>query len=181
MTGPIIYTVEYLLKLLIYSKCIEIAFLKCQHKLTIPLKLFGPEKHWNRLIYRYKRQCSFFPVFVCFSADAFEISERQNNPVFAKPGGSVTFICPYDIGGLVQQVKWERIKAGGTDTIVLCTSVGGRSFGSDFKNRALVDCSGQASSTVVIQNITASDYTTYRCVATGRNKTFEMSFTVVGK
>lgn len=119
-------------------------------------------------------------IEVIHPADAFEISERQNNPVFAKPGGSVTFICPYDIGGLVQQVKWERIKAGGTDTIVLCTSVGGRSFGSDFKNRALVDCSGQASSTVVIQNITASDYTTYRCVATGRNKTFEMSFTVVG-
>uniref|UniRef100_A0A8V0X9K6 CD226 molecule n=1 Tax=Gallus gallus TaxID=9031 RepID=A0A8V0X9K6_CHICK len=118
-------------------------------------------------------------IEVIHPADAFEISERQNNPVFAKPGGSVTFICPYDIGGLVQQVKWERIKAGGTDTIVLCTSVGGRSFGSDFKNRALVDCSGQASSTVVIQNITASDYTTYRCVATGRNKTFEMSFTVV--
>ncbi|XP_021242013.1 CD226 antigen isoform X2 [Numida meleagris] len=111
--------------------------------------------------------------------DAFEISERQNNPVFAKPGGSVTFTCPYDIGGSVQQVKWERIKANGTDTIVLCNSLGRKSFGSDFRKRALVDCSGQASSTIVIQNVTASDFTTYRCVATGRNKTFEMSFTVV--
>uniref|UniRef100_A0A8C2T576 CD226 molecule n=1 Tax=Coturnix japonica TaxID=93934 RepID=A0A8C2T576_COTJA len=111
--------------------------------------------------------------------DAFEMSERQNNPVFAKPGGSVTFTCHYDIEGSVQQVKWERIKAGGTDTIVLCTSVGGRSFGSDFRNRAQVDCFGRASSTIVIQNVTASDFATYRCVATGRNKTFEMCFTVV--
>ncbi|OXB69758.1 UNVERIFIED_CONTAM: hypothetical protein H355_010173, partial [Colinus virginianus] len=111
--------------------------------------------------------------------DAFEISERLNKPVFAKPGGSATFTCPYDVGGSVQQVKWERIKAGGTDTIVLCNSSGRQSFGSDFKNRVLVDCSGLASSTIVIQNVTASDFATYRCVATGRNETFEMSFTVV--
>ncbi|XP_031444879.1 CD226 antigen isoform X1 [Phasianus colchicus] len=118
-------------------------------------------------------------IEVIHPADAFEISERQNNLMFAKPGGSVTFTCPYDIGGLVQQVKWERIKAGGTDTIVLCNSVGEQRFGSAFIKRALVDCSGQASSTIVIQNVTVSDFAKYRCVATGRNKTFEMSFTVV--
>ncbi|NXJ13012.1 CD226 protein, partial [Odontophorus gujanensis] len=118
-------------------------------------------------------------IEVIHPADAFEISGSLNNPVFAKPGGSVTFTCPYDVGGSVQQVKWERIKAGGTDTIVLCNSLGRQSFGSDFKNRVLVDCSGLTSSTIVIQNITASDFVTFRCVATGRNKTFEMSFTVV--
>ncbi|NXC40674.1 CD226 protein, partial [Penelope pileata] len=112
-------------------------------------------------------------------ADAFEISETQSNPVFTKPGENVAFTCPHSIGDSVQQVKWERIKADGTDTIVLCNSSGGRRFGSDFKKRALVDCSGQASSMIVIQNVTASDFARYRCMATGRNKTYVMSFTVV--
>ncbi|KFV89062.1 CD226 antigen, partial [Fulmarus glacialis] len=111
--------------------------------------------------------------------DAFEVSEKQNNPVFTKPGGNVTFTCPYKIGDSVQEVMWERIKADQVDTIVLCSSSGKQSFGSDFKERTLVDCSDQANSMIVIQNVTASDFATYRCVATGRNKTYDvMSFTV---
>ncbi|NXI63215.1 CD226 protein, partial [Anseranas semipalmata] len=112
-------------------------------------------------------------------ADAFEISEKQNNPVFTKPGGTVTFTCPYNIGDSVQQVMWERIKEDRIDTIVLCNSLGGRRFGSDFKTRVLVDCSDQTSSVIVIQNITASDFATYHCVATGKNKTYVMSFTLL--
>ncbi|XP_009469616.1 PREDICTED: CD226 antigen [Nipponia nippon] len=111
-------------------------------------------------------------------ADAFEVSEKQNNPVFTKPGGNVTFTCPYKIGDSVQQVMWERIKADQVDTIALCSSSGEQSLRSDFKERTLVDCSDQANSMIVIQNITASDFATYRCVATGRNKTYVMSFTV---
>ncbi|KAM9302549.1 LOW QUALITY PROTEIN: CD226 antigen [Morus bassanus] len=110
--------------------------------------------------------------------DAFEVSEKQSNPVFTKPGGNVVFTCPYKIGDSVQQVMWERIKADQVDTIVLCSSSGKQSFGSDFKERTLVDCSDQANSMIIIQNITASDFATYRCVATGRNKTYVMSFTV---
>ncbi|XP_050746828.1 CD226 antigen [Gymnogyps californianus] len=113
-------------------------------------------------------------------ADAFEVSEKQNNLVFTKPGGNVAFTCPYKIGDSVQQVMWERIKGDRVDTIVLCNSSGKQSFGSDFKERTLVDCSDPANSMMVIQNITASDFATYRCVATGRKKTYVMSFTVAG-
>ncbi|NXC21669.1 CD226 protein, partial [Corythaeola cristata] len=127
----------------------------------------------------YKFFVVFFFFCVCFSTDAFEVSERQNNPMFTKPGGNVTFTCPYKIGDSVEQVMWERIKADRVDTIVLCTSSGKKIFGSDFKERTRVNCPDQASSMIIIQNITASDFATYRCVATGRNKTYVMSFTVV--
>ncbi|XP_067148257.1 CD226 antigen, partial [Apteryx mantelli] len=111
-------------------------------------------------------------------ADAFEGPEKENNPVFTEPGGNVTFTCPYNIGGSVQQVMWERIKADRIDSIVLCNTLGEKSFGSDFEERTLVDCTPEASSTIILQNITASDFAMYRCVATGRNKTYAMSFTV---
>ncbi|KFQ63104.1 CD226 antigen, partial [Pelecanus crispus] len=117
-------------------------------------------------------------VIEIIQPDVFEVSEKQNNPMFTKPGGNVTFTCPYKTGDSVQQVMWERIKADQVDTIVLCNSSGKQSFGSDFKERTLVDCSDQANSMIVIQNITTSDFATYRCVATGRNKTYVMSFTV---
>nr|XP_009671627.1 PREDICTED: CD226 antigen [Struthio camelus australis] len=111
-------------------------------------------------------------------ADAFEVPEKQNNPVFREPGGNVTLSCPYKIGGSVQQVVWERIKADRIDSIVLCNSLGQKNFGSDFEERTLVDCAPEASSMIVVQNITASDTAIYRCVATGRNKTYAMSFIV---
>ncbi|KAM6104671.1 CD226 antigen [Theristicus caerulescens] len=117
-------------------------------------------------------------VIEIIQPDAFEVSEKQNNPVFTKPGRNVTFTCPYKTGDSVQRVMWDRIKADQVDTIALCSSSGEQSFGSDFKERTLVDCSDQANSMIVIQNITASDFATYRCVATGRNKTHVMSFTV---
>lgn len=101
--------------------------------------------------------------------------------MFTKPGGNVTFICPYNRRDSVQQVVWERIKADCIDTIVQCNSLGGQRFGADFKKRALVDCSDQASSMIVIKNVSVSDFATYRCVATGRNKTYVMSFTMLGK
>ncbi|NXC75116.1 CD226 protein, partial [Anhinga anhinga] len=132
-----------------------------------------PDGVWEKII-----EIVFVVFFVFFSTDAFEISEKQNNPVFTKPGGNVAFTCPYKIGDSVQQVMWERIKADQVDTIVLCNSSGKRSFGSDFKERTLAHCSDQANSMIIIQNITASDFATYRCVATGRNKTYVMSFTV---
>ncbi|KAM6373422.1 LOW QUALITY PROTEIN: CD226 antigen [Alca torda] len=117
-------------------------------------------------------------VIEIIQPDAFEVSEKQDNHVFTKPGGNVAFTCPYKIGDSVQQVLWERIKADQVDIIVLCHSSGKQRFGSDFKERTLVDCSDQANSMIVIQNITDSDFATYRCVATGRNKTYVMSFTV---
>ncbi|KAM6276062.1 CD226 antigen isoform 4-T4 [Spheniscus humboldti] len=117
-------------------------------------------------------------VIKIIQTDAFEVSEKQDNPVFTKPGGNVAFTCPYKIGDSVQQVMWERIKPDQVDTVVLCNLSGKQSFGSDFKERTLVDCSDQANSMIVIQNFTASDFATYRCVATGRNKTYVMSFTV---
>ncbi|XP_072707690.1 CD226 antigen [Ciconia boyciana] len=117
-------------------------------------------------------------VIEIIQPDAFEVSEKQNNPVFTKPGGNVTFTCPYKIGDSVQQVMWERIKADQVDTIALCNSSGKQSFGSDFEAHTLVDCSDQANSMIIIQNITTSDFATYRCIATGRNKTYVMSFTI---
>uniref|UniRef100_A0A8C0I8P5 Ig-like domain-containing protein n=1 Tax=Bubo bubo TaxID=30461 RepID=A0A8C0I8P5_BUBBB len=108
------------------------------------------------------------------------VSAKQTNPVFAKPGRNVALTCPYKTGDSVQQVMWERIKADQVDTIVLCNPSGKQSFGSDFKERTLVDCSDQANSMIVI-HITASDFATYRCVATGRNTTYVKTYTVAGK
>uniref|UniRef100_A0A8C8EC60 Ig-like domain-containing protein n=1 Tax=Otus sunia TaxID=257818 RepID=A0A8C8EC60_9STRI len=96
------------------------------------------------------------------------------------PGQNVALTCPYKTGDSVQQVMWERIKADQVDTIVLCNPLGKQSFGSDFKERTLVDCSDQANSMIVIQNITASDFATHRCVATGRNTTYVKTYTVAG-
>uniref|UniRef100_A0A8C6Z795 Ig-like domain-containing protein n=1 Tax=Nothoprocta perdicaria TaxID=30464 RepID=A0A8C6Z795_NOTPE len=110
--------------------------------------------------------------------DVFEVPERQNNHVLTKPEENVTFTCPYNIGGPVQQVMWERIKVDQMDFIVLCNSLGQKSFGSDFEERALVDCTSKTSTMMVLQNVTASDFAMYRCVVTGRNKTFAMSFIV---
>uniref|UniRef100_A0A8C6Z759 Ig-like domain-containing protein n=1 Tax=Nothoprocta perdicaria TaxID=30464 RepID=A0A8C6Z759_NOTPE len=112
--------------------------------------------------------------------DVFEVPERQNNHVLTKPEENVTFTCPYNIGGPVQQVMWERIKVDQMDFIVLCNSLGQKSFGSDFEERALVDCTSKTSTMMVLQNVTASDFAMYRCVVTGRNKTFAMSFIVTG-
>ncbi|XP_074733522.1 CD226 antigen [Strix uralensis] len=117
-------------------------------------------------------------VIEIIQTDAFEVSAKQTNPVFAKPGRNVALTCPHKIGDSVQQVMWERIKADQVDTIVLCNPSGKQSFGSDFKERTLVDCSDQANSMTVIQNITASDFATYRCVATGRNTTYVKTYTV---
>ncbi|KAM9024756.1 LOW QUALITY PROTEIN: CD226 antigen [Ara ararauna] len=105
-------------------------------------------------------------------------SQKQNSLMFNKPGENVAFTCPYKIRDSVLQVMWERIKADQVDIVVLCSSSGKQSFGSDFKERTLVDCSDQANSKIVIPNITASDFATYCCVATGRNKTHVMIFTV---
>ncbi|KGL77539.1 CD226 antigen, partial [Tinamus guttatus] len=110
--------------------------------------------------------------------DDFEVPEKQNNHVFTEPGGNVTFTCPYNIGSPVQQVMWERIKINQMDFMVLCNSLGQKSFGSDFEGRTLVDCTSKTSSMMVLQNVTASDFAMYRCVVTGRNKIFAMSFTV---
>ncbi|KAM6087634.1 LOW QUALITY PROTEIN: CD226 antigen [Chlamydotis macqueenii] len=112
--------------------------------------------------------------------DAFEVSEKLNNPVFTKPGGNVTFTCPDEFGDSAQQVMWERTKEH-VDIIALYSSSGKQSFGSDFKECTLVDCSDQANSKILIQNITAcpSDFATCNCIDTGRNKTYVISFTVV--
>uniref|UniRef100_A0A8V5G4K3 Uncharacterized protein n=1 Tax=Melopsittacus undulatus TaxID=13146 RepID=A0A8V5G4K3_MELUD len=123
----------------------------------------------------------FWVFFVFFPINVFGESQKQSNLVSNKPGENVAFTCPYKIGDSVLQVMWERIEADQRDIVVLCSSSGKQSFGSDFKEHTLVDCSDQENSNIVIPNITASDFATYPCVATGRNKTHVMIFTVAGK
>ncbi|NWI52013.1 CD226 protein, partial [Calyptomena viridis] len=111
---------------------------------------------------------------LCFSTDIFQASEKQNNPA----EGNVAFTCPYEIGNLVQQELWERIKADWADIVVLCNSSGKQSFGSDFKGHTVVDYSDQSNSGIVFQNITTSNFATYCSVASGRNKTYVKISTV---
>ncbi|TRZ14953.1 hypothetical protein HGM15179_012149, partial [Zosterops borbonicus] len=100
-----------------------------------------------------------------FSTDAFEVSGKQNNSRFTKPGGNVAFTCPCEIGDSVQQVMWERIKADWADIVILCNASGKQSFGSDFKECTPVDCSDQENPRTVFQNVTASDFALYFHVA----------------
>ncbi|KAM6135454.1 LOW QUALITY PROTEIN: CD226 antigen [Pterocles gutturalis] len=102
----------------------------------------------------------------------FEVSQKQNNHVFTKPGGRCRFTCPKSEES-VQQVMWERINADWVDTGVLCSLSEKQSL-VQFKECRLVDCSNQTNPVIVIENITASDFATYHCVATGR-KTYVMS------
>lgn len=86
--------------------------------------------------------------FVFFPTIVFGESQKKTNLVFNKPGENVAFTCPYKIGESVLQVMWERIKADWVDVVVLCSSTGKQSFGSDFKEHTLVDCSDQANSKI---------------------------------
>lgn len=99
------------------------------------------------------------------------MSGKQNNSMFTKPGGKVAFTCPCKIGESVQRAMWERIKVDWVDIVILCCSSGKQSFGLDFKECTLVDCSDQENSRTVFQNTTASDFALHFRVAAGRNKT----------
>ncbi|KAM7071290.1 LOW QUALITY PROTEIN: uncharacterized protein M8220_006982 [Acridotheres tristis] len=98
---------------------------------------------WMQLNVTHKENTAVLhPVYGTHTKDAFEVSEKQNNPMFTKPGGNVAFTCPYKIGDSVQEM-WERIKADWVDIVILCNSSGKQSFGSDFKECPPVDCSDQ--------------------------------------
>lgn len=45
-----------------------------------------------------------------FSTDAFEVSEKQNNPMFTWLGGNIAFTCPDKIGDSVQRVIGKGLK-----------------------------------------------------------------------
>nr|XP_042716337.1 CD226 antigen isoform X2 [Chrysemys picta bellii] len=109
--------------------------------------------------------------------DSFEVPVPPTNHTIIEPGGNVTFRCPYSVGSLVQQVMWERIKVDRMDTIVLCNLSEGKTYGSDYQERAMIDCATQESDILVIQNVTSSDSGIYRC-RYGGNKTHVMSLTV---
>ncbi|KAM9387428.1 LOW QUALITY PROTEIN: CD226 antigen, partial [Phaethornis superciliosus] len=115
-------------------------------------------------------------VIEIIQPDAFEVSEtKSNNPMSTEPGGNVALICLYKIGNSVQKLKWERI-ADWVDTAVLCKLSGKQSFSSDFKELTMADCSYQSSSMIIIQNIPASDFATYHCMATRRNMIYMKTF-----
>ncbi|XP_034618433.1 CD226 antigen isoform X1 [Trachemys scripta elegans] len=116
-------------------------------------------------------------VVEVIQSDSFEVSVPPTNHTIIEPGGNVTLRCPYSVGSLVQQVMWERIKADRMDTIVLCNLSEGKTYGSDYQERAMIDCATQESDILVIQNVTSSDSGIYRC-RYGGNKTHVMSLTV---
>ncbi|XP_032659308.1 CD226 antigen isoform X1 [Chelonoidis abingdonii] len=109
--------------------------------------------------------------------DSFEVPVPPTNHMIIEPGGNVTLRCSYSVGDLVRQVMWERIKADQMDTIVLCNLSEGKTYGSDYQERAMIDCATQESDILVIQNVTSSDSGIYRC-RHGGNKTHVMRLTV---
>ncbi|XP_034618434.1 CD226 antigen isoform X2 [Trachemys scripta elegans] len=119
-------------------------------------------------------------VVEVIQSDSFEVSVPPTNHTIIEPGGNVTLRCPYSVGSLVQQVMWERIKADRMDTIVLCNLSEGKTYGSDYQERAMIDCATQESDILVIQNVTSSDSGIYRC-RYGGNKTHVMSLTVTSE
>ncbi|KAM9164060.1 CD226 antigen isoform 2-T2 [Pangshura tecta] len=109
--------------------------------------------------------------------DSFEVPVPSTNHMIIEPGGNVTLRCSYSVGDLVRQVTWERIKEDRMDTIVLCNLSEGKTYGSDYQERAMIDCATQESDILVIQNVTSSDSGIYRCHY-GGNKTHVMRLTV---
>ncbi|XP_039379771.1 CD226 antigen [Mauremys reevesii] len=109
--------------------------------------------------------------------DSFEVPVPPTNHMIIEPGGNVTLRCSYSVGDLVRQVTWERIKADRMDTIVLCNLSEGKTYGSDYQERAMIDCATQESDILVIQNVTSSDSGIY-CCHYGGNKTHVMRLTV---
>ncbi|XP_019375582.1 PREDICTED: CD226 antigen [Gavialis gangeticus] len=118
-------------------------------------------------------------IIQVIQSDVFDASMPQPHPVVTGLGGNLLLMCLYNLGGSVQQVKWERIQRDRIDTIVLCSWSGKKTFGSDFQQRTLIDCTPHVNNTLIIKNFTASDYGIYRCVATGGNKMDVMSFNVM--
>ncbi|CAM4506865.1 CD226 antigen [Lepidochelys kempii] len=119
-------------------------------------------------------------VVQVIQSDSFEVPVLPTNHTITESGGNVTLRCPYSVGNSVQQVMWERIKADRMDTIGLCNLSEGKTYGSDYQERAMIDCATQERDILVIQNVTASDSGIYRC-RYGGNKTHVMSLTVTSE
>uniref|UniRef100_A0A8D0H0W3 CD226 molecule n=1 Tax=Sphenodon punctatus TaxID=8508 RepID=A0A8D0H0W3_SPHPU len=121
-------------------------------------------------------------VIQVVQSDGFEIPVQPTHHVATKPGENVTLTC--HIGSSVQLVKWERIKTDQRDTIVVCNlSSTLKIYGSDYEERIAVDCGRHANSTIVLQNVTASDSGIYHChrysTATRGNKSDVINLTVI--
>ncbi|XP_075777156.1 CD226 antigen isoform X2 [Pelodiscus sinensis] len=121
-------------------------------------------------------------VIQVIPSDSFKVPPvPPANHVITEPGENVTLRCPFRVGGLVQQVTWERIKVDRRDTVVLCNLSEGKTYGSDYQEHAIIDCAPQKSSILVLQNVSAYDSGIYRChysLTNGANKTHVMSLTV---
>ncbi|XP_068955586.1 CD226 antigen [Petaurus breviceps papuanus] len=82
----------------------------------------------------------------------------------------------------LKHVTWERIQPHQIDHLTFCNLSNGKSYGLKYQRKILMSCSqGMKSSSIVIQNVTASDSGFYQCCLTtntGENETFVIRLTV---
>ncbi|XP_070798519.1 CD226 antigen [Pituophis catenifer annectens] len=111
--------------------------------------------------------CSFhtFPygilektIQVVQSAGAFEFSKLPIHHLTTKPGENVTFESWSNSDVAVNRMTWEKVQPDCIDLIIQCADSEMPVYGLDYQNR--VDCISESS--IVLWNVTASDYGMYR-------------------
>ncbi|XP_036597233.1 CD226 antigen [Trichosurus vulpecula] len=114
--------------------------------------------------------------------DGFEIRVPSNSHMVSEPGKNVTFVFQTHMASPLKHVTWERIRSHQIDHLASCNLNNGKSYGLKYQRKISISCSqGMKSSSIVIQNVTASDSGFYQCCLTtntGENETFVMTLTV---
>ncbi|XP_072460227.1 CD226 antigen [Notamacropus eugenii] len=135
------------------------------------LQLF-PLGHWKKVI-------------KVVQTDGFEIGVPSNSHMVSEPGKNVTFTFQTHMASPLKHVTWERIRPHQIDHLTSCNLDNGKSYGLKYQRKILLSCSQEMkSSSIVIQNVTASDSGFYQCCLTtntGENETFVMRLTVTAE
>ncbi|XP_066480537.1 CD226 antigen, partial [Tiliqua scincoides] len=79
------------------------------------------------------------------------------------------FTCQHDSEVAVNQVIWEKVQVDSVDLVVQCDESGTAIRGAEYEERVEIDCANRASSTMTLENVTASDFGIYRCHYIGAN------------
>ncbi|XP_004684087.1 PREDICTED: CD226 antigen [Condylura cristata] len=124
---------------------------------------------------------SWEKVVQVVSPGSFETAVSSDKHVLSKPGGNITLTCPLHMKWPLQEVRWEKIQPHQIDLLTNCNLSQGRSYALKYRRQVESNCSEEASSSIVLPLVTASDSGLYRCLikaSTGENDTYVLRLTV---